>query len=161
MKANDYTARIINANPLELVIITYELIDGHLKSALGKNELEAMKHDILKARQFLSELVASLDIEYDISKELMSIYIYANKLLVESELKISLEKLEQAKEKISEAVEILDKLGEGWRTIKRTADPDESDKPMKNTQHLYAGLTYKDGKLTEFVDDDGNRGFKA
>ena len=161
MNANDYTARIINADPLELVIITYELIDGYLKNAIKEKAVEGIKHDILKARQFLSELVVSLDMEYDISKELISIYIYANKLMVEGELKVGIMKIDEAKEKLSEAMEILDKLGEGWRTIRNSTDQDEENKQMKNTQQLYAGLTYKDGRLTEFVDDNNSRGYKA
>ena len=161
MVANDYTARIINADPLELVIITYELIDGYLVSAINEHDPEDMKYDILKARQFLSELVAALDIGYDISKELMNIYIYVNKLMIEGELKVNMMKLEEAKEKLSEAAEIMDKLGEAWRTIRRTTEQDEINKPMKNAQQLYAGLTYKDGKLTEFVDADSNRGYRA
>jgi len=161
LNANDYTARIINADPLELVIITYELIDGHLRNAAEESDPEDIKHDILKARQFLSELVASLDMEYDISKELMSIYFYVNKLIIESELKVSSMKLDEAREKLHEAAEILDKLGDAWRTIRSTVGRDESDTSMKNAQQLYVGLTYKDGKLAEFVDYSEARGFKA
>ena len=161
MVANDYTARIINADPLELVIITYELIDGYLGSAINENDPEDMKYYILKARQFLSELVASLDVEYDISKDLMSIYIYANKLMVESELKINMGRFDEAKEKLAETAEIMDKMGEAWRTIRSTTCQDDENKSMKNAEQLYAGLTYRDGKLTEFVDVDSNRGYRA
>ena len=161
MRTNDYAARIINADPLELVVITYELIDGYLNNALAENEAENMKYDIFKARQFLSELVSSLDIEYDISKELMSIYIYANKLMVESEIKVNSMKIGEAKEKLAEAAEILDKLGEGWRAVRSNTNHDENNKSIKNTQQLYVGLTYKGGKLSEFVDNDNARVYRA
>lgn len=152
----DYVARIANASQIQLVVINYEIILDYLgaaKASAEAEEEEDLDFDIAKARQFLNELRSSLDMQYKISKYLMSLYIY-----IDRELAYCL--FGHDTEHIDEAVRILEKLLAGWKEVEKI----EEDKTplMENTEQLYAGLTYKkDGTLNEYVDTKSNRGFKA
>lgn len=154
MKINkeDYAAKIASATPLELVIINYDLIIDSINRALEeKPGTAAFEGHIEKAKAFLLEMMKSLNMEYDISAELLSVYIHVNGLLIKSFFSGSAEPLTEAKEHISI-------LRDSYRQLKYL----DNDKPvMENTQPVYAGLTYKNGKLTEYVHEDVSRGFKA
>ncbi len=147
-----YVARISKASPLELVIINFELILEYLresKESLGDEK--AFNMNIINARKFLTELRNSLNMKYEISYELMSLYNYVDKRI--SDFLFS-EKLED----YDETVRILKTVMDGFLNI------EEEDKSpvMTNTDSIYAGLTYgKDGRLQEFVDIKTNKGFKA
>jgi len=157
----NYSAKIANADPLGLVIITYELILSNTSEALKAKNSAAAKKSLLKARQFLAELIAALDLSQDVSKNLMSIYIYVNKLLIEGELKANSGKRSQMQKPIDEANSILNELLESWKKLEESDEVDKGEKIMPGALKLYAGLTYKDGELTEFVDYDEKRGYKA
>lgn len=150
----DYVARIANASQLQLVIINYEIILDYLIAA--KNSLDNkidFDFDLEKSRQFLNELRVSLDMQYTLSKYLLSLYIYIDQQIAYCQFNYDVKH-------IDEAVKILNTLLDSWKKI----EIDENDKTpiMENTEQLYAGLTYgKDGNLNEYVDIKANRGFKA
>lgn len=151
-----YSTRITQANRSELVVITYEIILDEIRcaeQALAGEDREGFRNGLKKARQFLNELMASLDYQYKISADLMSLYIYTDKQLVAA---IS----EKAAEPLVPAVMVLEKLLGGFR---EAGKQDTSQPLMLNTQKLYAGLTYGKGHLNEtFVSvNEASRGFKA
>lgn len=150
----DYVARITNATPLQLVIINYEIVIDYINDA--KNNIEDktnFQFCITKARQFVNELRVSLNMKYELSKNLMGLYNYVEKQLAYCEFN---EKIEH----IEEALKVMETLLEGWKAI----EGKEEDKTpvMENAQQLYAGLTYgRNGQINEYVDIQSNRGFKA
>ena len=161
MDNKNHTAKITTADPLGLVIITYELILTSVSEALAAGETSAAKKSLLKARQFLAELIAALDMKHDISAHLMSIYIYVNKLLIEGELKANGSKFDLMQKPLNEVTAILSDLLKSWRALAENKDIDKGEKIMPGALKLYAGLTYKGGELAEFVDYDEKRGYKA
>ena len=61
----DYTRRITQTNRTGLVVIIFEVIDQYLEEAkdvLAKEDIEAYVFNIKKARQFLNQLMNSLDL---------------------------------------------------------------------------------------------------
>lgn len=154
LSKEDYVARIASATPLQLVIINYEIILDYLDTAEKNiNDEKVFDFNLIKARDFLLELRTSLNMTYNISRNLMSLYNYVDQQL-------SYYKVNKNQEHLTECKKVLDELLEGWKAIEK----DEKDKTplMQNTEHLYAGLTYgKNGKLSEYVDTDSKRGFKA
>ncbi len=150
----DYVARIANATPLQLVIITYELIDKYIDDATDCIDNKKMfEFNLEKARAFLDDLKNSLDMSFKISGNLMSLYNYVGQ-------QISYYMFDRNTEHVTEIKKVMDELLDGWKTI----ESQESDKTpvMENTQQLYAGLTYdKSGRLSEYVETDVKRGFKA
>lgn len=151
-----YTARITQASKTELVVITYEIILTDIDDARNAYESgdssqyeKAIKHAI----RLLNELMRNLDFKYEISYNLMSLYVYASKCLVNANFQKKPELLETADS-------ILRKLMVGFEGI---CKEDSSGPLMQNTQQLYAGLTYGKGTLNEVYIDprEHNRGFKA
>ncbi len=151
-----YTARITQASKTELVVITYEILLSDIKEAqtafeIGDNSQysKVLKH----ASTVINELMRSLDYQYEISYNLMSLYIYASKCLIEANYQKNIGLLENA------AI-VIQKLMAGFEEI---CSQDMSGPVMQNAQQLYAGLTYGKGTLNEVYIDpqEHNRGFKA
>ena len=152
---DDYTARISNASPLQLVVINFELIIDNIHDAVSAYEAgntESFAKHINSARDFLNLLMTSLDMSYSLSSDLMRVYIYVNGLLIKSDVLNSTKPAREARK-------LLKVLLESFRSL---ADLGSNDEPvMENAQQIYAGLTYKDGKLSEYIMEETDRGFKA
>ena len=99
----EYTERIINAVPARLVVINLELII----SCLQNNQYK-------KAQAYLTELMVSLDMKYEISQNLMNIYLYVNKLIINA-----IYSKKEALKIVNEAEEILSKLLFAWKEIEK------------------------------------------
>ena len=156
-KKQMYSARIAQANASELVVITYEIIEDCINE--GLEELDSgqepliFKQEIERARKLLNELMGSLDFNYELSKELFNLYRY-----VDGELASAL--FEKKKEPLENAKKVLSILKKGFVEV---AKEDDRGPIMKNTQKLYAGLTYGKHSLNEvFVNvNEASRGFRA
>lgn len=149
-----YSKRIAQANRSELVVITYEIIIENIKIAQEKFEDKVEFTSVLdKAQSFLRELMVSLDFEYKISYELMSLYIFVNKMLIEAKQKDSIENLPRIQK-------IMEDLLSSFREVSKQ---DNSAPLMQNTQKVYAGLTYgrNDVNETAFAGNEEHRGFRA
>ena len=157
IKKEDYAARVANSSPIGLTLINFELIENNLSEALNahaagdKNAFEARMES---AREFLNLMMASLDMTYAISGELMRIYIYVNGL-------INGAVFHDTKKNIAKARDMLGKIAESFKSVAGAGDAAETEAVMQNAERVYAGLTYKDGKLSEYVDADAERGYKA
>ncbi len=90
MKSDEaYKKAIETATPLGLVIINYNLLLKYIhlsKRHCESEEREEFKETIKKAREFLNLLMSTLDMDYEVSKHMMSLYLYANKLLIQAEI---------------------------------------------------------------------------
>ena len=139
-------ARIVNASPVQLVVISYEIIIDELANIIDGNS-----KSVEKAQSFLKELIVSLDMNEEISSNLMSLYIYTNKLLMRYRIKEETKYIEEAKK-------ILETLNEAWTEI---AKKEDKVAVMQNTDTIYEGLTYGMNGLNETVLGRLNRGFKA
>lgn len=154
-KAKEFQVRIAGANRRELLIINYEMILTQLDEAieaLNQGDDEHFGQTMIGAHKMLRELSSNLDFNYDVSKELMSIYIYVNKKLIDASINME-------KEDVLEAKKILDILLKGWQL----AEVDGDHAPLvENSQKVYAGLTYGKNNLNESYDFQArSRGFKA
>lgn len=147
---DDYKLRIINASALELTIITFELLIKNMENAIINFEDNSeFEFDLKKSKKFLRELILALNMKEKISHELFDLYNYVNKILI-------LQSFNKNKEELTSAIEIITNIKEGFDGIK-----DLSGTPlMENTDNVYAGLTYKNGQLSEYVNPT-NKGFKA
>ncbi len=154
--AKTFATRVTQATRTELIVIMYEIILSDINAAsdnLKKGDETSFLQDIKHGQKFLNELMSALDYQYSISKDLMSLYVFINKSLIDSMFQKSVKGLIDAKETLS----ILLKGFEGIRK------EDNYGNVMKNTGQLYAGLTYGKGVLNEtYVDpNQQNRGFLA
>lgn len=149
----DYILRITNATPLGLIIINYDLVLDAINAAIAATEGEktAYEANVQKARDFLMELITSLDFKYEISRDLHTLYMHVNRLLTGA-------MIYSQKEKLAEAAQIMSTLKTGWESVKEEPD---AQKVYENAQKVYSGLTYGKKGANEYVETEGNRGFKA
>ena len=153
-KKKEFTARVTQANKSEIVVIMYEIILADVKTAreaYDKGDKLVYVAELRNAHKFVMELMNALDFEYEISKQLMSLYVYLNKNLIKCMTKFD--------EELLDTVEmIVDKLLDSFRKV---SELDDSEPVMDNAQSIYAGLTYKKGALNEtaYCDNMSNRGY--
>jgi len=151
-----YSMRITQANRSELVVITYEIIIEHVHDAIesfDNGDMESFHGDLERAQAFLKELMVGLDFNQPIAKELMPIYIFVNKTLIEAKIKNCIDLLPRVSNMLSG-------LLESFREVSKL---DQSGPLMQNTHKVYAGLTYGRNDLNETAMgvDISTRGFKA
>ena len=133
-----FTRRITSANKSEIIVIIYDIIEENLalaKKALAEGDRETYRNEIKQAISFVKELLVSLDLNYEVSKYLASLYIYVSRCL-------NFALVSGKKEEIEAAEKVLRKLGDSFREVAKT---DESKPVMENTQRVYAGITYGRG----------------
>lgn len=159
MKKEDiqaYCNRIAQANRSELVVITYEIIIEHIEDAnvaFLQKDMEGFHMNLERAQAFVKELMVGLDFKQPIAKELMPIYIFINKTLIEAKIKKSNELLPRINKMLSGLLE----------SFREVSKMDQSAPLMQNTHKIYAGLTYGRNDLNETAIgiDMATRGFKA
>ena len=152
-----YTRRITSANKSELIVIIYDIIEENLtlaEEALLEGNRETFKKEIKQAVSFVKELLVNLDMNYEVSRNLASLYIYVSRCL-------NFALVSGKKEEIEAARKVVVKLGESFREVAKT---DKSESVMENAQQIYAGMTYGKGlNLDETLINPAfeNRGFRA
>lgn len=149
----EFTLRITQANKTQLITILYEMILLYLKEAkemLSAEDKAEYKGAIRKIRGCMDELIASLHMEYAVAQNLLQLYLYINRELVQASMHYKKEHLEHVET-------IIGRLHAAWRQIE---PQDMSGSVMGNTQAVYAGLTYGRNTLTEnMASPEANRGF--
>lgn len=155
-RRQEYSARVVQAKRTELLVIVYEIIQEELELAMEcfeEKDLMGFDAALKNAQKFLNELMATLDYQYEISYQLMSIYKFTNKILIEDRIKKTDACLE-------DCIRIFQHLKDGYQGI---VSQDDSAPAMENVQKIYAGLTYGKSSLYEISVDvkDGKRGIYA
>ena len=149
----EYTLRITQANKTQLITILYEMVLIYIdeaEAALSEDDRAEYKSALRKIRGCMNELTASLNLEYDLAQNLLQLYLYVNRELVQASVHYDKDNLEHVRLVI----------GELQKAYKKIEDQDVSGPVMGNTQTVYAGLTYGRNTLTENITDPAsNRGF--
>lgn len=140
----DFSMKITQSSKTGLVVITYEIIENYLNSAIEchkKMDIEGFRFNVKKAKQFVNNLSSSLDFNYKISFDLMSLYMFINNRLVSASVKKSLES-------IDECLNIINSLKNAFKKIECE---DKRGKVMPHSDEVYVGLTYgKGSRLNEY-----------
>lgn len=153
----DYQNRIVQAGQSDLLLINYEMLIasiGEAVEAIDAMDLTQFHKSIETSKKLLRELSDNLDFKYDLSRDLMAIYIYVSKQLIQTSINM-------AKEPLVSAGKVLETLLKGWQEA--AAKVSKTQKPLiGNGQRVFAGLTYGKGNLVETVYDDASaRGYRA
>lgn len=150
----DFQRRLSQCNKGEMVVIMYDIVFAYLDEAKvehDKGNYEEYKIAIKQGQKSIEMLMHALDFSYDISKELYRLYVTSRNLLAKAIYQNRLDG-------IYEAEEILKRL---YSSFCEAAKTDTSGPIMRNTQKVYAGMTYGKSSLNENLTDDYNRGFLA
>ncbi|MCM1099773.1 MAG: flagellar protein FliS [Clostridium sp.] len=149
-----FTLRITQANPTELVVILYEMMFCYLdeaEEATAAKDSAALAEAIRKARGCLNELEQSLHMEYEPAGRLRQLYLYCARKLVHAQA--------GQENALSEIRRIIGPLHDAYEQI---APQNPKGPVMDNSQTVYAGLTYGRNTLTENMADQGaNRGMRV
>lgn len=151
----DYTRRITRANKTQLITILYDMTVDYLTdgcSCFENGDTEGFDRELSRADACIDELICSLDTEYELGRNLLSLYIFEKGQLRNSRVKRETGGAKQA-------IGIFTRFRDTYRQFEAE---DKSDPVMVNVPEVYAGMTYGRGSLTENVSSDyTNRGFKA
>lgn len=150
-----FTLRISEANKTQLVVILYEMFlvyAGEAGEAFKAGDKAGFRQGIKRARGCLHELMMSLNYEYALAGNLLSLYTFFDRQMTRADARSSIKELT--------CVEgMMRKL---WEAYKAAGAEDTSAPVMANAQTVYAGLTYSKSNLTENLADQGSgRGFLA
>lgn len=97
--------QVMTATPEALTLMLY---NGALRfmtegvEALKSKEYEKANTSLIKAQNIILEFVSTLKMEYEISQQLLPLYNYVYDALVEGNMKNSIEKIDEAKEIVTE-----------------------------------------------------------
>lgn len=152
-KKQTFTRRITQANRTQLVVIVYEMLLVYLEDAMQayqQENKEEFKENLHMARECIGQMRTSLNFEYNLSKNLFSIYCFADRELAKDIYGYKTDNIEVIQM-------IFTKLHDAYYKI---CDKDKSQPLMDNIQSVYAGLTYGKNELNESLSNyDVKRGF--
>ena len=116
--ANVYKQQqILTATPEQLILMLYngciKFINESAK-AIEEKDVQKAHNACIRAQDIITELMASLDMNYPIAKEMAALYEYANHELVTANLKKEASHLENAKM-------VITNIREGWVEAMKTA----------------------------------------
>lgn len=152
VEKQDFTLRISQANSTQMVVILYEMLlcyvrDG--RKALEQEDGTELRSAVRRARGCVSELMRSLDLQYQPAPALLSLYGFCIRQLAAAESGRKVLPLEEIER-------IIVPLRDAYEQI---AGQNSAGAVMGNSQAVYAGLTYGRNSLTEDMADQGaNRG---
>ena len=154
-QVKEFTRKITQCNRGGMIVVIYDIFFAYVKDAqdaFSQEEKEQFKESLRKAGNCIDELIRALDFKYAVSKNLYSLYVFAKESLAKAVIKNDLEELDNAKM-------VMENLHEAF---KEAAKQDSSQPLMRNTQQVYAGITYGKHDLTEtYQVPEASRGFFA
>ncbi|GAA0498955.1 flagellar export chaperone FliS [Salinibacillus aidingensis] len=111
--ANPYAAKqqayqnnaVNTASPGELTLMLYNgclKFIRHAKKAMNEKNYETKNTNIQKAQRIIQELMVTMDPESDISDQVMPLYDYINRRLMEANIENDPEILDEASELVTE-----------------------------------------------------------
>jgi len=104
---------VMTASPTDLIVMLYDALKKNIilgRRGIAKKDIEATHNHLIKAQEIVTELVNSLDMNYDISEELLSIYEFILTSLEDANFQKNAEILDPV-------VEIVDSLRSAWHEI--------------------------------------------
>lgn len=122
--------QIMTASPEQLTLMLY---NGTIRfinesiAAIDQKQIEKSHNANLKTQNIIRELMATLDMQYDISKQLMALYDYMEFRLQNANLKKDVEQLKEVRDLLTE-------LRDAWaQAIKKI------QKERHETSEVWAG----------------------
>lgn len=146
-----YALRVTQANQTQLVVILYEIIEEDLKAArlaYEEGKFDEFVRELKHAQKIVLELMNSLDCQYMIGLDLMSLYLFINKQIIQALVK-------RNPDSLCGLEDVILPLKNAFKELEKQ---DTSGPVMTNTEQVYAGLTYQKGSLSEtYLDQNTTR----
>lgn len=148
----EFTRRLSQCNSGEMIVIMYDIVFAYMdeaKQAYHSCCYEEYKAAVKKSQGAIDTLIGALDLKYPIAKDLRKLYVYTKNCLAKAIY-------QNRTDGIDEAEKILKRL---YTSFCEVAKSDTSGPLMRNTQQVYAGMTYGKTSLNENYFEDSHRGF--
>lgn len=135
-------------------MILFEMAMTYLQDALEahtKQDEEAFCRNLKLAKRVIDQLTAGLDMQYAVSGELFRLYQHMGRFLLRAGAG-------REEAPVRSVIKMLSRLRDSFREISKQ---DLSGTVMKNTQQVYAGLTYSNAGGSNEISQDPfeNRGY--
>ncbi len=151
----EFTLKITQANSTELIVILYDMILVYMEEATEfweQKDREEYLNSLRKIRNCIGELMDSLNHDYEIARNMYSLYVFFLKEIVKAQTtKEGVKHMENIKP-------MIESLREAYNQI---AVENKSGPVMRNTQTVYAGLTYGKKDVNVNLEQLSNRGFRV
>ncbi len=134
-KKQEYTRRIIEANPTGIIALTYEIARGYYEDAViafKAGDRDTYRLEISRGNKCIEQLIMSLDPSYTLSVYLLRIYNY----ILECARKAS---YMYDTGELSEPMDILKRIGGSFEEI---IPQDKRGAGVQGGEEVYDGLTY-------------------
>lgn len=145
-----FTRRITQANRTQLVVVVYDMLLAYLEDGIKAYDVDNKQEftrSLELARNCIAELRSSLNFEYDLSKNLFSIYAFADRELASDIYGVKTNNIDAI-------IGIFQKLRDAYHTISKE---DDSEPLMENIQDVYAGYTYGKTDVNESMANYGTQ----
>ncbi|WP_313804910.1 flagellar export chaperone FliS [Cytobacillus sp.] len=96
---------VLTASPGELTLMLYNgclKFLNQAKKAVQEKNIEAKHTNLSKAQNIISELMVTLNFDYDISNDMRRLYDYMNRRLIEANIKNDTEIISEVEELVTE-----------------------------------------------------------
>jgi len=104
---------VLTAGPVDLIVMLYDALKKNIvlgKRGIMKNDIPGTHKYLMKAQMILTELINSLDMNYEISNELLDLYEYALRTVADANMQKNAEPLDPI-------IEMVDSIREAWKEI--------------------------------------------
>lgn len=121
--------QVLTAAPEQLILMMYNgciKFINETEKYIENNCTEQAHNSCIRAQDIVLELIATLNMEYPISKELFSLYEYAHYELMVANMNKDVVNLQNAKK-------VLINLREGWNEALKIVREDSGYQPQQNT----------------------------
>jgi flagellar protein FliS len=140
-------AKVMSANPFELILIMYELLFeliSDIKGSIAKRSPAEAEPDAERAQAVVEELINSLDFSLEISRDIGAIYFYVRNRIMEANIKFD--------SVIWDDIEsTMRPLYEGFKDAAKQLEAPREDPRKSNRTQIVAGMTYGQNNLKEVV----------
>lgn len=143
---NEYMVRISQSSKTGLVVISCEIASVYMKEAkeaFRTDDKETFLFSIKKAMDFVDDLSSSLDMSYEISKSLISLYTAVKRTLIHANAAYTLKGIDGC-------IRIMDRIGEAFEKV---AEEEEDKTPSyAGGEQIITGVTYgRNSMLNEYI----------
>jgi flagellar protein FliS len=104
---------IMTASSVDLVIMLYDALKKNIilgRRGIQKKDVQSAHKHLIKAQEIISELINCLDMNYQISEELLSIYEFMLRNTVDANLN-------KDESSLAPVIDMIESLREAWKEI--------------------------------------------
>jgi len=104
---------VLTAGPVDLIVMLYDALKKNIvlgKRGIVKKDVQTAHKHLIKAQFILTELVNSLDMNYQISEELLELYEFALRSIADANMHKDIEPLDPV-------IEMVDNIREAWKEV--------------------------------------------